>query len=80
MSEEEKKLRADSNEYKQEFMKRTYDRLSVYCALGMKMTWQRAAENRGFKSMNEYINHLVTEDIKKYEEEHKGGSDNGAEK
>lgn len=61
----------DQNKYINDYIKEKYDRINLMVPAGMKTVIKTQAIAEG-KSVNEYINGLINEDLEK-----KGGKENG---
>ena len=46
-----------------EFVKNTYDRIAFFVPKGMKETIKEVAKNKGYTSVNSYINALIAADM-----------------
>lgn len=49
---------------KNKYNAKAYDRIIVIVPKGMKEKYQEAAKAKGYRSLNNYINQLIEEDIK----------------
>lgn len=59
--------------YIQEYQKQNYDRLVIAIPKGTKEDITNHYKAQGYKSLNQYIKHLISEDMKLTEETTMGG-------
>ena len=56
---------SDFNEskYKNDFAKKTYDRLNIQVKKGMKLEIEKHRKSKGYKSLNDYVCELIRRDM-----------------
>lgn len=57
-----KEKQRKTNQYKNDFQKNAYDRISLLIPKGEKQELQEQATKKGYKSINAYIQHLIKQD------------------
>lgn len=58
----------NQSKYINDFIKETYDTIKVQVPKGQKELIKEHAKKKGFKSVNEYMKDLITQDMKRTEE------------
>lgn len=56
--------KTEKYKYQNDFNKLNYDRLNIQVQKGKKEVITNHYKSKGFKSLNEYINFLIAEDMK----------------
>lgn len=54
----------NQSKYANDFAKENYDRLNIQVPKGQKKVIQAFAEEKGYKSLNAYVNALIQADMK----------------
>lgn len=56
--------KTEKYKYQNDFNKLNYDRLNIQVQKGQKEVITNHYKSKGFKSLNEYVNFLIAEDMK----------------
>lgn len=62
LEEMERKIKA-RNKYQNEFQKSKYDRIAVLLPKGYKPLVDKAIQNKGYRTITEYIKYLIDKDL-----------------
>ncbi len=55
----------DKVKYDNQYIKENYDRLNIQVPKGKKSILQAYYKQKGYKSLNEYVNTLINEDLER---------------
>ena len=55
----------NQQKYVNEYTKEKYDRISINVKKGKRKEIEKHYKNKGYQSMNSYVNHLIDQDIEK---------------
>lgn len=55
----------NQSKYANEFAKKNYDRLNIQVPKGQKAVIEAHWKTKGYKSLNAYVNDLITQDMKR---------------
>lgn len=53
----------NESKYKNDFAKKNYDRIALNVPKGMKQKIEEYRKQKGYKSLNDYINEVIREDM-----------------